>query len=186
MGSGQSKLSYLSNKRKRVEKGQPCFKRLQDLKEEETQQFHDGCISPHFGKSGLAFYAPLNENGLSGDNKRRGFEDKPKLSSEKHMKAALSDSLRSKEREILVEEIVEQNLQEKCRKARLAEEKRLLVISRKEKKEEIREKNEAKMKKMEERMEEVQNRLRPPNSKVRSFHNENSKVNFQKLEMFDL
>ena len=91
-------------------------------------------------------------------------------------------------RELLADVRMEERQQEMARKARIAEEKRLLVLSRREKKEqEIREKYEAKMKKMEERKQEVQNRLRPPNSKVRVFHgSDSSKNTFKNVSIFEL
>jgi hypothetical protein len=102
MGSGSSKLSLLSNKKEVTEKHTPHFKRLQKLKQEDILHLHDGCVSPHFGKSGIAFYVPVDENNRSGEKKRHVFENKPALSNEKHVEATLSTSLRSTAEERLV------------------------------------------------------------------------------------
>ena len=101
MGSGSSKLSFISNKKKGSEKNSPCFKRLQELKEEDIMHLHEGCVSPHFGKSGLAFYAPMDDNDTD-EKKHNGFGlSKPTLSSEKHLEASLSTSLRSAEERLV-------------------------------------------------------------------------------------
>lgn len=78
-------------------------------------------------------------------------------------------------RKIKADSIVEENLQEKVRRARLTDAKRLLVLRRREEKEEKRRtKYEEKIKKMEERKQEVQNRLRPLHSKVRPLYKDKS------------
>lgn len=75
MGNGISKLSFLTNKKTNVD-DEPINNKINELRQQELD-LREGCISPHIGKSGLAFYAPLDESAVR-DKGNRSFELKSK------------------------------------------------------------------------------------------------------------
>lgn len=77
MGNGISRLAFLSSKTETNLDDEPINYKINELRQQELD-LREGCISPHIGKSGLAFYAPLDDESAVREKGNRSFELKSK------------------------------------------------------------------------------------------------------------